>query len=83
MTGDDRMSIIEQIYQSNIYEYMGFHQNYELSNKIKEIGEMLEYESDEKEEIEELLIDASNCGEKEGFKNGFKLAVMLMAECFK
>jgi len=60
MTGDDRMSIIEQIYQSNIYEYMGFHQNYELSNKIKEIGEMLEYESDEKEEIEELLIDASN-----------------------
>jgi len=53
MAGDDRMSIIEQIYQSNIYEYMGFHQNYELSNKIKEIGEMLEYESDEKEEIEE------------------------------
>ena len=83
MAGDDRMSIIEQIYQSNIYEYMGFHQNYKLSSKIKEIGEMLEYESDEKEEIEELLIDASNCGEKEGFKNGFKLAVMLMAECFK
>jgi len=83
MAGDDRMSIIEQIYQSKIYEYMGFHQNYELSNKIKEIGEMLEYEGEEKEEIKELLVDAGNCGEEEGFKNGFKLAVLLMAECIK
>jgi len=83
MVGDNKMSLIEQIYQSDIYEYMGYHENYELSRKIKEIGERLEYEGEEKETIKELLVDASNCGEEEGFKNGFKLAVILMAECIE
>jgi len=83
MVGDNKMSLIEQIYQSDIYEYMGYHENYELSRKIKEIGERLEYEGEEKETIKELLVYASNCGEEEGFKNGFKLAVILMAECIE
>jgi len=83
MVEGGRISITEEIYQSDIYEYMGFHQNYKLSSKIKEIGARLEYEGEEKENIRELLVDASNCGEEEGFKNGFKVAVLQMAECIK
>lgn len=77
------MSIIKEIYEKLQIDTKMTTSSREMELDIYEIARRLEGADEQEEEfLKDLFFEAGNCGRKDGFWSGFRLAVMLMAECF-
>lgn len=74
-------SIVKEIFK-NVYAYTDLGQvcDKELSDAVHSLIEMLNTDLD-KNDIGNLMFDASGYGQELGFISGFKLGVQLMCEC--
>jgi len=73
------MSIIDQIYENRIDEECRLDSERKLD---REIHVMLRREGyDVEEKLSNLFFEASGCGQQEGFRAGFRIAVALLVEC--
>ena len=76
------MKLIKEIYDEMMLDTKQSKEVRELELQIFALARKMKVEENQEDELTDLLFEAGRNGREAGFVQGFRFAVVLMAECF-